>query len=358
MTTTAASRHCGEPVDVAPFRLLTGVLGWESDPGDAIRQLQGRYLEALLLDLERALAAAVHDDAGRGRALVAALGALPAEVLVAALCRPESARRLTTRLQTRADVTAYLERLAGAATEPDDPPEALLLGVVPVRFEPRGDPVLHEALARIERGLAQLAGLVPEAVDYVTRVMRELWLRRDPEKDGFFSNSPQGFIGRAVLTNPHLAMVDDVMLVEAVVHESTHGFVGMSEAVGLAGLDPAERWLLDDGPYDGASRVASAWTGKPLDIPTYLHACFVWWGLLQMWSRVVGSGAFEEPRVRSRMLRSATGFLDAALVEELRPHASLVQPALLDELGRLGHSVDAALRATGLDAGLSRGRRP
>jgi hypothetical protein len=184
--------------------------------------------------------------------------------------------------------------------------------------------------------------------------MRELHLRVNPSADGFFSNSPQGFVGRAVLTNPHLDLVDDVVLAEAVVHEATHGFVGTSEAIGLAGhsIDPRwadARWLTDDGPYDGVSRVVSPWTGTKLDLPTYLHACFVWWGLLHFWSGFAGEAGFDTRRVRTRILRSATGFVDAALATELAPFRDLLQPALFDAVCNFGHAVDGQLSATGLD---------
>lgn len=340
------------------FARLTDVLGWAEDPRPGVFDLRMRYAEALTVQLGRAIGRTLQHDPEHGEQLHARAGDLTPDDLVRRLRRPATARRLTTRLHTTEDVTAHL---LGALAEPevtDGPgPAAYLLGSVPLHLDPPGDPDLLASAARVEHEMERLERVVPEAVTYVRAVMQELWLVRDDTKDGFFSNSPQGFIGRAVLTNPHLAMVDAVMLVEAVVHEATHGFVGMSEAIGLAGLDPGERWLLDDGPYDGVSRVASAWTGKPLDIPTYLHACFVWWGLLCLWSRVAGSATFDEGRVRSRLMRAASGFLDSALVAELRPHADLIQPALLRTLDDLGTSVDAALRTTGLGERVTVGSR-
>lgn len=331
------------------FVRLADVLSWTEDPRPGIFDLRMRYAEALTVQLGRAIGRTLQHAPEQGEELVARAGELSPEELVQRLRRPATARRLTTRLHAPEDVTSHLLAALAEPEVADGPgPAAYVLGNVPLLLDPAGDPDLVAAGLRIEREMRRLEEIVPEAVSYVRTVMQELWLVRDDTKDGFFSNSPQGFIGRAVLTNPHLPMVDPVMLVEAVVHEATHGFVGMSEAIGLAGLDPGERWLLDDGPYDGVSRVASAWTGKPLDIPTYLHACFVWWGLLRLWSRVTGTGTFDEGRVRSRLMRAATGFLDSALVAELRPHADLIQPALLHTLDDLGTSVDAALRTTGL----------
>jgi hypothetical protein len=346
------------------FVRLADVLSWTEDPRPGIFDLRMRYAEALTVQLGRAIGRTLQHAPAEGEQLVARAGELAPEQLVQRLRRPATARRLTTRLHSVEDVTSHLLGVLAEPTEPtesavpDRPaPAAYVLGTVPLLLDPAGDPELVAAGERIEQEMRRLEEIVPEAVSYVRTVMQELWLVRDDTKDGFFSNSPQGFIGRAVLTNPHLAMVDAVMLVEAVVHEATHGFVGMSEAIGLAGLDPAERWLLDDGPYDGVSRVASAWTGKPLDIPTYLHACFVWWGLLRLWSRVTGTGTFDEGRVRSRLMRAASGFLDSALVAELRPHAGLIQPALLHTLDDLGTSVDAALRVTGLGEKVAVGSR-
>ena len=332
------------------YATLSEVLEFASSPVAAVQALEARYVEALSTDLGRALGRAIAGDERAGE-LVRLVEGVGEDDLLHRLCLPATARRLTTLLHGSDEVTGYLiDLLAGEAPAPEALPGFVcrVMGTVPVFTDPPDDEDLVAAVARVELELGRLDEVSPSATAYVRSVMRELHLVRDDSRPGFFSNSPQGFVGRAVITNPGLEMVDEVMLVEAVVHEATHGFVGMSEAIGLAGLDPAERWLLDDEPYDGESRVVSTWTGKALDIPTYLHACFVWWALLHLWSSVCGTGAFDERRVRVRIVKAAGGFRGNALVEELRPWAHLIQPELLRTLDQMGRRVDTLLAETGL----------
>jgi hypothetical protein len=128
----------------------------------------------------------------------------------------------------------------------------------------------------------------------------------------------------------------------------------MSEAIGLMSRRPAERWLANDRFYEGASSTVSPWTGTPLDLPTYLHACFVWWGLLQLWAGLSGSGLFDERRMRSRLVRAARGFKGRALLLPLRAHEVALHPALLATFDAMADEVDELLVGSGLDLLMAR----
>lgn len=330
--------------------MLADVLSWRAPCSQQIHALQDRYVEALCSSLGRVLGALHLVQPDVSATIKARLGVISNDQLVRALLLPATSRRLITSLHDHADVSAHLESVLRNTSSGRDSAESFgnILGSVPVFAAPSTHPALEPTKARIDAGASVVATRCPVVGVYLPAVIREIHLRIDPARDAFFSNSPQGFVGRVVITNPHLPVVDDVMIVEAVVHEATHAFVGMSEAIGLSGLDDDEAWLLDNGPYDGVSRVVSPWTGRPLDIPTYLHACFVWWALLNLWTTLSGTADFDERRVRSRMLRSARGFMGGALVDELRPHRSIVAPALLDVLEELSRVVDDLLSDSGL----------
>lgn len=336
------------------IRDLVQVLRWDTDGEVMFARLEARYLDVLGVRLGQALAAICRSDPATGRALLQRVDAASARDLRALLLAPATSRRLVTRLHSAEDVRDHLRAALGLGPAPEDATAGTLDGGIAVVFDPAGDPRLPAVLSHVRRALALVdAGCAPASA-FVTRATRRLVLRIDATRDGFASNSPQGLVGQAVLTNAHAQLVDDVVLAEALVHESTHGFVGMSEAIGLAGDRPQERWLLDDSFYEGHSCTASPWTGKALDLPTYLHACFVWWGLLHLWAALAGAGLFDERRVRSRLLKAARGFQGGALVREILPYRDRLNTELVNAFEEMAGEVDALLAETGFDAVLRR----
>lgn len=335
--------------------LLADVLRWSEPPEPRIAALEGHYAGALGQRLGELLAAICRTHPALGSELLDGLQATDDNALRAKLLAPETSRRLVTRLHTDEEVRAHLRGVFGSGPGPTTPAMLGFLGErIPVAADPADDGRLRSVLQHAQNAFSLVAqGCLPAAA-FVRHVLRRLVLRSDASRDGFASNSPQGLVGLAVLTNAHLALVDDVVLAEALVHESIHGFVGMSEAIGLADPQAQGRWLADLRFYEGFSCTVSPWTGKALDLPTYLHACFVWWGLLHLWAILAGQGLFDERRVRSRLARAARGFVGQAHVQQLHPHSDALNPALLAAFNAMGREVNELVDATGLDALLGR----
>ena len=327
---------------------LAEVLRWVDDPVAAVTELENRYVEALGARLGEVLANICRTDAALGSRLVAQVARADVDDLRGFLLAPETSRRLVTGLHGFADVRDHL--VAGLdGGRPETRVMARLAGCIAVVSEPSSGPGMDRVLRNAEQAMGLLDQGCPAAASFVRRTMRRLVLRLDDSRPGFASNSPQGLVGLAVLRNGHLLIVDDVVIAEALVHETIHGFVGMSEAIGLASRRLEERWLADDRFYEGFSCAVSPWTGTPLDLPTYLHACFVWWGLLQLWAGLSGSGLFDERRIRSRLVRAARGFKGRALLLPLRPHLAALHPELLATFEAMAGEVDELLVGSGLD---------
>lgn len=302
---------------------LAEVLCWNEPGHDKLQPLEQRYLSALCFRLGATMARLRARAPRLAEEVEARIAALSDEGLVRLLLAPATSRRIVTGLHSLEDVGRHL--MGEAAGEAD----GVLLGIIPVRLS-LADGAARRALLTRVGGLAEaVAAASPPVGLFLRSVVRELVLREDPARSGFASNSPQGFVGRAIITNGHGPAVDDVMLVEALVHEATHGFVGMSEAVGLSGIAGATPWLGDPRPYDGVSRVVSPWTDRPLDIPTYLHACFVWWGLLHFWARMRDHPLGRGERARGRFFRALRGFDDNAFIGQLEPFRDIVAPGLM-----------------------------
>jgi len=306
---------------------LTEILCWNEPEPDKLAHIEERYLSALCHRLGSKLAHLGVRSPQLRQAVEARLSTLSDEAMARLLLEPATSRRVVTDLHSLEDIaTHFLDSKrpdAGDAV-------AHLLGAIPIRLgfaDRRGAEGLLERVVRLAQ--TTVAALPPVGV-FLRVCMRELILREEPSQPGFTSNSPQGYVGRSIITNGHLPMVDDVMLAEALVHEATHGFVGMSEAIGLSGIEGATPWLNDNQPYDGVSRVISPWTGTSLDIPTYLHACFVWWGLLHFWARMREHRVCDHTRARSRFFRALKGFEQDAFLGQVEPYRDIIATQLMD----------------------------
>lgn len=317
------------------------ILDWEGPIEGELDALETEYTDALYEQLGSVLGLLLGEAPDRARSVLAGLSALDRADFDRLLRRPETSRRLTLHDRYPGSETlAYLRAAIDAprAAVADGPLAERLAATVD-----RGE--VPEALAastveRLKR-VAELAAVaVPGAMTMVLRCAREIHLRSDPSFGHFRSNSPQGRVGRLVFTN--CGDADDVELAEALVHEATHGLVGMSEAVGLV-RGPPHAWLADPYPYDGVSRVRSPWTGTPLDLPTYLHAVLVWYGLLGFWTRVYPLGLLPEDRVRTRIQRALLGFVGGAAIAEIHPFRGIIAPELFDTLTRMSDAVNVRL---------------
>lgn len=315
---------------------LAEILCWNEPEPTRLARLHERYFGALCRNLGVKLALLKAHAPRLAEKVEARLDEFTQYQFTCVLLQPATSRRIMTDLHGLEEVADYLLNIRLPA-ETDE--TGRLLGTIPIysRF-PEGNSgiLLCERVCSLADSTAQLSE--PVAV-FWRWAMRELILCEDIEKSGFFSNSPQGYVGRAVITNGHLPIVDDVMLVEAMVHEATHGFVGMSEAIGFSGVAGATPWLSDRQPYDGISRVTSPWTGTPLDIPTYLHACFVWWGLLHFWGRMREHRFCNQDRAGSRFFRALRGFVDDAHIAELAPYRSIISSELIGVLENMSDTL-------------------
>lgn len=214
---------------------------------------------------------------------------------------------------------------------PVDAESPLALRVV----EPRcGPPLPFEGgLGSVVEGLSEavaaLRQVAPAAAALVKDFTRVVVVRREAEFPTVFrSSSTNAVIGRTLLVNPQLPTVTTVDFAEALVHEAIHHTLYMAEL--------GTPMIRDRAACDGV-RPTSPWTGNPLTVHSYLHACLVWFGLLQLWSRP-GAVALGDLGPRIEQLRA--GFTNP-LVDPLMGVADALDPSVLQLLAE----VEARARA-------------
>jgi len=326
---------------------LPEILSWSGE-AETVEQVHEQYIHAVG-DALSAVIATVHHESATGRRLLAELREADSSALLRVLLAPGSTNRLLWGSRAQLEDTAefLLRSLSAEAVLRGrgqvesrtwtalgdavvDPPANARRGPrlesgIPLdcespnvsRFDPHGDNAnLWHPLSGAERDqaldrlTAALRGIT-SASDQVNRFVRQsikvLVLQTDHHKRSFAAYSNGHFIGQCVLSNPQL--VDDVQVAEAVVHESIHAFLYMQSQ--------QYPWGITIPPADHEPAVVSPWSQRQLPVSTYIHACFVWYGLLHFWSMALAMECFPVRRVRGRMARAASGFLGAPLLDRV-----------------------------------------
>lgn len=360
---------------------LPGIFTWSSE-SDVLTTLHGSFLDLLATRLGEQLARAMARGASQHvSAVTAALDALPPEVVDAILCAPEvSYRLLWPSHHDDVDAARFVAGVFTDAGRPDDRlpsayplqgsagPDvfgadgavvahwplyrelpldvastfALTVDVVGSRLrrDTPGPPLtpaeLQATLLLLEEACVEIARGVGPAWRVVRDFTKVVMLLPDEAAPTQFSSGSSGqFVGRTVLSNPHLPTVTPVHLAEALVHEAMHSVLYMDEQ--------HDDWVLDPALYAGPMRIASPWTGNPLPLRPFLQACFVWYGLLSFWSTALGRCRFDRECVRERIAVAASGFLRGDLLAHVREVKDRLAPPLIGAVAEMQSRVCAAV---------------
>ena len=206
-----------------------------------------------------------------------------------------------------------------------------------------------EARARLARRLAavlaDIEAVNPFTARFVARYTRVILLVKDPAAGRFMSRSPERRVGLTLLANADSADLDDVELAESLIHEAIHSLVETAETLANRAARPGDRWISDPALYDGVLCTVSPWTHTRLVAPTYVHACFVWYGIVRFWACALEREVFPIGRVQDRLRASMRGFLSPAMLSQLEPFRGALHPDLTASLAQLGKEVRMAFDA-------------
>jgi hypothetical protein len=198
------------------------------------------------------------------------------------------------------------------------------------------DGELNNALARVQRAFIGVEH-VPVAAAYFRRFVRALMLRKDPTVPSFRSASSRLTIGLVVFRNPQLEGITIEDVADCLIHEMIHNICDIIELREPFICDPSIARQV---------RVDSPWTGRSLDLNTYIQACYVWYGLWEFWLAAFDSGGFDERAAIEQFQCSSLG-LQRGMVEQLVPLARVLTSGLLEGLTRAQERVQRALKQLG-----------
>jgi hypothetical protein len=278
---------------------LVGTLKWSKDSSIA-GPWKAEYLEVLDQRLARLCSI---DDAGAE--LAKAFGLLSARQKAEILSYPFIADRLRRteaafRHQTvQALADALVETLSGKLLLPTSlrlclPTTGSDLIVdfdTPLQIAKRGEgdpglkPVaqLHRDLirAKLHEATEILIHHAVAALHFTGSFIYLICIREEVEDRASFSSTSFGcYPGLAMLTNCHIPSVGAYKLADALVHEAIHSALYFFEAT--------KHPLLTCQP-PAHLRLQSPWTGRQLSLDSYVHACFVWFGLAHLWKQMMSS---------------------------------------------------------------------
>ena len=198
----------------------------------------------------------------------------------------------------------------------------------------RLDPIPHAHRTQVVKNLVDamcgIEHVAPHAADLILTTTKAIACKRDLiDRHSFGSSSWSWQIGKVGLSNPDLDSVTVEMLANALVHESIHSILYMIEVhKPFICLKEAER-----------TQITSPWSQRSLYLPSFLHACFVWFGLFSFWERARGVGVFNEHESQILHTRSGAGFLDGPLVARLDGVKESLDPDVLRAIAFMQETV-------------------
>jgi hypothetical protein len=165
-----------------------------------------------------------------------------------------------------------------------------------------------------------------DLLKFILMYTKVLLLVKDRNANNSFewsSESEDHYIGQTVLTNPHLEQVMPLDIAEALVHEAIHHMIYMIEI---------REYFLQNDP-DIEKYIESPWTGTKLHIHNYLHACFVWYGLLNFWKDAEYKIGYN--KIKKYKQESLSGFKRESIVENIKMIYPKVPPSLLETIQKI-----------------------
>ena len=151
---------------------------------------------------------------------------------------------------------------------------------------------------RLEQSLEQISRISHTARTAVDALVQVISLFRAPQlMKGTQSFSTKPVIGRMGLANADSSRWTISKIAEAIVHEAIHALIYKIELINNLYLDDS----IESEPFT----VVSPWSGRTLPLRSFVHACFVWFGLWNFW----GLASPEEAEAVKLRGKAARGFL-------------------------------------------------
>jgi hypothetical protein len=179
-------------------------------------------------------------------------------------------------------------------------------------------------LERLETALNIITQVSPPAQSMVNLFTTGIQVRQNVNRPNVVNSSTHTSIGLVRCDNFHLLHGDMPEIVDMLVHESIHQYLHLFEEQLFSFVQQVPQELLDQRVFP------SPWSGSLLDLRSYTHAVFVWYGLWNFWNDYIRSG-YEHAEVTSAQAREKRGEAEIGFVNS---------QSVLDNLGEASSYLD------------------
>lgn len=190
-------------------------------------------------------------------------------------------------------------------------------GDVPVSSE-----IQAQVSAKVDDAIGAILHTAPAMQGFFTEFAKIVVIRTDPSHDRFISGSTKLTPGRVTLLNTQRPSTYAENIMDGFIHETIHSVVDHAELVSPMIRDRNSTSM----------RVASLWTGRELDVNTYLQACFVWYGLTNFFNLLAAQSETRNDACIAHREQAARGFRKGRIVQPLVDQKVALAPGLYDAL--------------------------
>jgi HEXXH motif-containing protein len=194
-------------------------------------------------------------------------------------------------------------------------------------------------VTKLQESAADLAAFSPVAAGFVANLTRVVLPRKDcgPVREFRAASTPTA-LGRTLLRNPDLDSATKEELIDGMVHEMIHCLIDIIEI---------NSPLIRSKGHVPQLRIESPWTGRKLDLNTYLQACFVWYGLWNLWMQAI-SAQRSVTALRYASI-AARGFIAQDITEALMDFSGDLAPSVVESLENIQRDVRSTSRERSLN---------
>lgn len=239
-----------------------------------------------------------------------------------------------------ADASPMLIRLGGTITvdlgseqgRRVDPTSPVFL----MPWEPYAPDEAETVRAKLVRAFGEIEQAAPGFAHLIRNYTRVVYVR----KAGDLAPSSEQVdteLGAIRLRNVHLDAYDHGQLVDDLIHESVHNFLGTYEYLEAPFIPLGSRPAPE-------LRPVSPWSMRPIQLLPFLHAVFVYFALLSYARRRLTAGgidAAERARLLARRNRYASGFLMPGRLSEMARSLAPIDPRVAQAIDWMQANVRA-----------------
>lgn len=210
------------------------------------------------------------------------------------------------------------------------PPFDLVFDGPEAEFENERDGIvdLHSITEQIDLKCKTLSSMAfikrnePLAFNLIASVTQMMVFRKPKTYCYFATSSQNNAVGRITFANSQNPNVDLVDLTSGLIHEAIHSFLYMAES----------EFSFFAMRLSHKPKLKSPWTGNPICLHSFVHACFVWFALDHFWRRITLPIQKEE-RHRMRLLKDIRrGFSSPKFRELIKTHESYFSTELTQNI--------------------------